>query len=192
MSIRKKEVNMKSNPTFSFFRRPIQNLNPSAEWTVAQTWQYITSTHAAHTTRRLRELSDKSQRRAFKSTNFDYVTFSGTFIRRGRNHLIRYSGLICLDFDNLTDVEDLFKRLLQDEYFDTLLLFRSPSGNGLKWIIRINIQDNSQHEEFFESLACYCQQTYGISPDEHCKDIGRACFLPYDPDAYIDPNLLTP
>lgn len=183
---------MNSNPTFSFFCRPVQNLNPSAEWTVAQTWQYITSTHAAHATRRLRELSDKSQRRAFKSTNFDYVTFSGTFIRRGRNHLIRYSGLICLDFDNLTDVEDLFKRLLQDEYFDTLLLFRSPSGNGLKWIIRINIQDSSQHEEFFESLACYCQQTYGISPDEHCKDIGRACFLPYDPDAYIDPNLLTP
>ena len=183
---------MISNPTFSFFCRPIQNLNPSAELTVAQTWQYITSTHAAQATRRLRELSDKSQRRAFKSTNFDYVTFSGTFIRRGRNHLIRYSGLICLDFDNLTDVEDLFKRLLQDEYFDTLLLFRSPSGNGLKWIIRINIQDSSQHEEFFESLACYCQQTYGIAPDEHCKDIGRACFLPYDPDAYIDPNLLTP
>ena len=183
---------MNSNPTFSFFFRPIQNLNPSAELTVAKTWQYITSTHAAAATRRLRELSDKSQRRAFKSTNFDYVTFSGTFIRRGRNHLIRYSGLICLDFDNLTDVEDLFKRLLQDEYFNTLLLFRSPSGNGLKWIIRINIQDSSQHEEYFESLACYCQQTYGISPDEHCKDIGRACFLPYDPDAYIDPNLLTP
>ena len=80
---------MNSNPTFSFFCRPIQNLNPSAELTVAKTWQYITSTHAAAATRRLRELSDKSQRRAFKSTNFDYVTFSGTFIRRGRNHLIR-------------------------------------------------------------------------------------------------------
>ena len=45
--------------------------------------------------------------------------------------------------------------------------------------------------EFFESLVCYCQQTYGVTPDEHCKDLGRACFLPYDPDAYLDPNLLT-
>ena len=182
---------MNSNPTFSFFRRPIQNLRPTAEWTLAQAWQYITSTDAAPATRRLSELSDKDQRRAFKSTQFDYVTFSGTFRKRGRNHLIKYSGLICLDFDHLTDVEDLFKRLLQDEYFDTLLLFRSPSGNGLKWIIHINIQDSSQHEEFFESLVCYCQQTYGVTPDEHCRDLGRACFLPYDPDAYLGTNLNT-
>ena len=182
---------MNSNHTFSFFRRPIQNLKPTAEWTLAQAWQYITSTDAAQATRRLRELSDKDQRRAFKSTQFDYVTFSGTFSKRGKKHLIKYSGLICLDFDHLTDVEDLFQRLLQDEYFDTLLLFRSPSGNGLKWIIHINIQDSSQHEEFFESLVCYCQQTYGVTPDEHCRDLGRACFLPYDPYAYLGTNLNT-
>ena len=183
---------MNSNPTFSFFRRPVQNLNPCATWTLEDAWRYITGSEAAEATKQLRSLTNKDEQRKFKSTHFDYVTFSGTFKKRGKGQLIHHSGLICLDFDNLTDVEDLFKRLLQDEYFDTLLLFRSPSGNGLKWIIRINIQDSSQHEEFFESLACYCQQTYGISPDEHCKDIGRACFLPYDPDAYIDPNLLTP
>lgn len=186
-SIPRKEVSMKSNPTFSFFASPIQNLNPSAEWSITDAWQYITGTKAMEATRRLRELSGKNERRSFKSTHFDYVTFSGTFSRRGKRHLLKYSGLICLDFDHVLDVEDLFKRLLQDEYFETMLLFRSPSGNGLKWVININT-DAARHEEYFQSILCYCRQTYGITPDEQCGDISRACFLPYDPNAYLGIN----
>lgn len=176
---------MNSNPTFSFFRRPIQNLNPCTTWTLEDAWRYITSSEAAEATEQLRSLTNKDEQRKFKSTHFDYVTFSGRFKKRGKGQLIHHSGLICLDFDNVSDVESLFKRLLQDKCFMTRLLFRSPSGNGLKWVIQIDCADVEDHEEYFESLLEYCTQTYGITPDQQCRDIGRACFLPHDPDAYL-------
>ena len=176
---------MNSNPTFSFFRRPVQNLNPCATWTLEDAWRYITGSEAAETTEQLRSLTNKDEQRKFKSTHFDYVTFSGTFKKRGKGQLIHHSGLLCLDFDNVSDVESLFKRLLQDKCFMTRLLFRSPSGNGLKWVIQIDCSDAEDHDEYFESLLEYCTQTYGITPDQQCRDIGRACFLPHDSDAYL-------
>ena len=176
---------MNSNPTFSFFRRPVQNLNPCATWTLEDAWRYITGSEAAEATKQLRSLTNKDEQRKFKSTHFDYVTFSGTFKKRGKGQLIHHSGLLCLDFDNVSDVESLFKRLLQDKCFMTRLLFRSPSGNGLKWVIQIDCSDVEDHDEYFESLLKYCTQTYGITPDQQCRDIGRACFLPHDPDAYL-------
>lgn len=176
---------MNSNPTFSFFRRPVQNLNPCATWTLEDAWRYITGSEAAEATEQLRSLTNKDEQRKFKSTHFDYVTFSGTFKKRGKGQLIHHSGLLCLDFDNVSDVESLFKRLLQDKCFMTRLLFRSPSGSGLKWVIQIDCSDAEDHDEYFESLLEYCTQTYGITPDQQCRDIGRACFLPHDPDAYL-------
>ena len=78
---------------------------------------------------------------------------------------------------------------LADDYFDTQLLFVSPSGDGLKWIIPI---DTSQtpHSEYFTAVAKYVLQTYCIEVDKSGRDISRACFLAYDPNAFIHPNNL--
>lgn len=46
------------------------------------------------------------------------------------------------------------------------------------------------HEDYFHAVSAYCQATYGYEPDKNCKDVSRACFLPYDPDVYINPELL--
>ena len=177
---------MKSS--FSFFRAPILNLYPEADWTLADAWRYITGPEAQETTWALRALSDKSRRRAFKSARFDYVTFSGRFTKRGQQGLIAHSGLLCIDFDHLTDVEELFQWLLQDEYFDTQLLFRSPSGDGLKWVVPIDLEE-APHEQWFDSIYWYCRKTYGMAPDDQCKDVARACFLPHDPNAFLHPDL---
>ena len=98
---------------------------------------------------------------------------------------MQHSGLLCIDFDHVETVEALFRKLLEDEYFETQLLFRSPSGQGLKWIIPIDLVKAS-HEDYFDSVATYCEKTYGIAPDRQCRDVGRACFLPYDPNAYLN------
>ncbi|MBQ4021181.1 MAG: virulence protein E [Bacteroidales bacterium] len=180
---------MSSNtPLFSYYRRPIQNLQPQAQWTILDAWHYIIGDDAAETTRQLRTLANPKERQAFKAGHFDYATFSGTFKQRGKDGLIRHSGLICLDFDHLTKPQQLQERLLKDEYFETMLLFRSPGGNGLKWVIPIELGTSTQ-ERFFDALWWYCRKTYGITPDRQCRDVGRACFLPYDPEAYINPAL---
>ena len=171
---------------FSFFKAPVRNTIPHKSISLLDAHNYIIGNYAKQRTEKLRSIRDAKQARQFKAANFDYCTFSGTFTSRSDKALIKHSGLLCLDFDHLNNVQTLFDRLLNDDYFDTQLLFRSPSGDGLKWII--SIEDNpTTHSNFFTAVANYILQTYGIVVDKSGRDISRACFLPYDPNAYLNP-----
>lgn len=172
---------------FSFFKSPITNVQPYKNISLADAFRYITGDYAKVRTEKLRSIADTKRARNFKSANFDYCTFSGTFRVRNDKALIEHSGLLCLDFDHVTGVQSLFERLLHDEYFETQLLFRSPSGDGLKWIVPINVAEMS-HGDYFRAVANYVRSTYGVEVDKSGKDVSRACFLPYDPQAYINPN----
>ena len=69
-------------------------------------------------------------------------------------------------------------------------MFRSPSGDGLKWIIRINLEETS-HINYFQAVSNYLSKTYSLQADKSGKDISRACFLPHDPDCIynqVNPN----
>ena len=96
---------------------------------------------------------------------------------------------MAVDFDHLPNHEEVRQSLLVDEYFDTQLLFVSPSGDGLKWIIPIDTT-TTPHSEYFAAVANYILQTYGIEVDKSGRDISRACFLPHDPQAFINPIYL--
>ena len=174
---------------FSFFRAPISNLKPCRTANVVDIYKYITSEYAKERTEVLRAITDKKAAKRFKAESFDYACFSGTFATRNDRDLIEHSGLICIDFDHVPDLEGLFRRLLQDEYFETQLLFRSPSGDGLKWVIPIDISEGS-HKSFYASIAAYIAYTYRIDVDINCSNISRACFLCHDPNAYIYPKLI--
>lgn len=174
---------------FSFFKAPISNTKPHKAVSLPDAYNYIVGDYAKERTEKLRAFSDAKLARTFKAANFDYCTFSGTFNTRSDKALIQHSGLLCVDFDHLKDIEKLFENLLKDEYFDTQLLFRSPSGNGLKWIIPIDTATTT-HADFFRAVAAYIQQTYGVEADKSGRDISRACFLPHDPQAFINPIYL--
>jgi len=181
---------------FSFFKTPITNTKPHKAVNLLQIYNAIKGDYYKERTQKLRAISDIKQARQFKAANFDYCTFSGTFTTRNDKALIKHSGLMCLDFDHLQNVELLRNQLLQDEYFDTQLLFVSPSGNGLKWVIPISppVGDlgglGFSHSDFFVAVANYVLQTYSVSVDKSGKDISRACFLPHDPQAFITPLFL--
>jgi hypothetical protein len=171
---------------FSFFRAPISNITPYKSISLHDAYNYIVGKYAKQRTEKLRSISDAKQARFFKAARFDYCTFSGTFTSRSDKFLVKHSGLLCLDFDHLNNVETLFQRLLQDDYFETQLLFRSPSGDGLKWVI--SIEDNpTTHSNYFIAVANYIAKTYGIAVDKSGRDLSRACFLPHDPNAYLNP-----
>jgi hypothetical protein len=171
---------------FSFFKAPITNTKPHKAVSLLQVYNAIKGDYYKDRTQKLQAISDVVQARQFKAANFDYCTFSGVFTTRSDKALIKHSGLLCLDFDHLQNVEKLRFQLLQDEYFDTQLLFVSPSGNGLKWIISIDAT-TMPHGDYFAAVANYILQTYGIAVDKSGKDISRACFLPHDSEAYINP-----
>lgn len=177
------------SPLFSFFSSPITNTKPSKNFTMLDAYYYIKGDTARERTQKLRSFADAKQSRMFKAANFDYCTFSGTFTTRTDKALINHSGLLCIDFDHLQNLDSLRSQLLQDEYFDTQLLFRSPSGDGLKWVIEIDISQTT-HADYFRAVANYLFQTYGIEADKSGKDISRACFLPHDPNCFINPKYL--
>ena len=172
---------------FSFYKSPIKNTVPHKSATLLQIYNAITGDFYKERTDKLRSIADPKQARQFKANNFDYCTFSGTFSSRNDKNLMQHSGLMAVDFDHLPNLEEVRQALLADEYFDTQLLFVSPSGDGLKWIIPIETSQ-VQHADYFAAVANYILQTYCIEVDKSGSDISRACFLPYDPDAFIHPN----
>lgn len=187
-------------PFFSLFRNPIQNLVPCQAISLADAYNYIVSPYAKEKTLQLREITDAKQRSQFKAASFDFCTFSGTFTKRTDKSLRIHSGLICLDFDHLPDVEGTFNALKEDCYFETQLLFRSPSGDGLKWVVSfldsyIQYRDANEtkaeyQQRIFNSLYNYIFNHYDVQIDKMCRNVSRACFLPHDPQAYLNPNLL--
>ena len=91
----------------------------------------------------IRSLKDKRARDKNKE-QLPSVLFSGKFNGRTDDTLIEHSGLICLDFDGTTDKEGLI-----NEY--TLAAFLSPSGNGVKVLVKIP-KDAPNHHAFGLSL----------------------------------------
>ena len=124
----------------SFFRAPIRNITPEAQVSVLQIYKYITSDYAKVATERLRSMSDHVAARRFKSEMLDYVTFSGCFSSRRTGHLLEHSGFLCFDIDKIESEErlqEIKSLLINDEELHTVLCFRSPSGNGLKWVVEV-------------------------------------------------------
>jgi len=181
---------MKDNlPLFSFFSKPITNTKPSKKVNIVDVYKMIKAIgngYAAKTSA-LRGIQEKREAREFKSKQFDYVTFSGTFGNRSEKGLIKHSGLLVLDFDDVSNLGELRTLLLNDPSIETELLFVSPSGNGLKWVIEIDL-DTLSHKEYFKAVANYLLHTYKIKVDESGKDIPRPCFLCHDSNVFLNPK----
>lgn len=181
----------------SFFNYPISNTVPKCSVNLKQLHNYIIGTYAKVATEALRQLMNNDVRRAFKAQNFDYVTFSGTFSSRKINNLINHSGLMCFDIDKIESEERLQSiksALIDDSLLHTVLLFRSPSGNGLKWVVEVpdinwlgsGVREiEGKHKLLYDRVRKYLQVEYNIISDA-TSDIARPCYLCHDPDAYYD------
>lgn len=187
--------------SFSFYLAPVSNVTPHRTVGVEQIYNVIRGDYyrpATEELRRLRRQADEGRAtrrdvQRFKARRFDYATFSGVFTRRAENALVSHSGLICFDFDHigswrggglLAGVYGLRHALMHDTAVDTALIFRSPGGDGLKWVVRIDPLQGT-HAEWFDSLAFYVSRNYGVAPDPSGRDVCRACYLPWDPDAVM-------
>ena len=135
----------------------------------------------------LRQTTNPADKDRIKK-NLPGVTVSGLF-KDGRKagNLETYSGLMQIDFDKLDNPEADFKELIKDPY--TLSAFISPSGNGLKLIVRV-AGTEKEHKGNFGGLADYYLKRYGLVADPACKDVSRLMFLNCDPEIYFNPDSL--
>lgn len=177
-----------SKALLSYFKNGENSCYPYKNVTIMDMYDYVKGDLAKRRTMELRKMGDADLRRNFKWKNFDFCTFSGTFSSRKKDNLIAHSGFVCFDFDEVSDPEELKRRLIDDRYVETELAFVSPSGRGLKWVVGFD-PDVSPHGDFFDAIGNYVKETYGAEIDRSGRDVCRCCFLPHDPMAYIRPEL---
>lgn len=130
----------------------------------------------------IRQEKDKSNRNKLKQ-DLPAVCFSGTFSKRADTGLQDHSGLICLDFDGYKTKKDLMSdkdQLSKNKYVYSV--FVSPSGNGLKALVKIP-KDSDNHVGYFRALEEYFQSEYF---DKACKNVSRVCYESYDPLIHIN------
>ena len=132
--------------------------------------------------KKIRGEKDKTIRNLLKQT-LPAICFSGKFTKRNDASLTTHSGLICLDFDGYESDKLLLEekeRLTKDRY--TYSVFISPSGMGLKVLVKIPAEEDN-HRSFFNSL-----EKHFNSPcfDTTCKNLSRVCYESYDPLIFIN------
>ena len=113
------------------------------------------------------------------------ILFSGIFNERNSNSLKEHSGLMVLDFDKYPNNETMLSHLellKQNKHF--VLLFISPSGNGLKGVIKVSNQLTKEtHPKVFKQFQKEFEYDYF---DIVNSNIDRVCFESYDPNIYVN------
>ena len=77
---------------FSFFRKPIQNIEPMRAIGIVDAYRYIIGHYAQPQTENLRQMQSSPEAKRYKATHFDYCTFSGLFRKRNEKELIMQIG----------------------------------------------------------------------------------------------------
>lgn len=122
--------------------------------------------------------------------NLPVWAFAGEFGSKIINVEFKQSnGLFHIDIDGLTDnVEQAFHELT--ELPEIYALWRSPSGTGLKGLIRVPddlIHSDSDYKKAFAQVKQYIFES-GYKIDESCKDVRRLCFVCSDHAIFINEN----
>ena len=129
---------------FSYFEAPLwTHLTPRYTLTLRDVVRYLRSDFARQRTLALRATADESARRQLKARTLDVVCFSGTFTHRDADHLVCHSNLLCIDIDHLDNPVVLWAVrliLITDPLLCVLLLFTSPSGQGVKAVVGIDVK----------------------------------------------------
>lgn len=168
----------------SFFAGGIKQAKTTSNYTISAILSMIASDKYKTAVETLRSQTNESVKKVMKQ-NLDYVTWSGTFTKRNNEAIIKHSGIICIDFDHVENIDDVRNTLINDQY--TLALFTSPGGNGFKTLVSIN---SKYHLDSYLQLEQYYAESYNLVIDKACKDVSRACFLSYDPDVFINKNAI--
>ena len=122
--------------------------------------------------------------------NLPCIIFAGTFNERNSNSLQTHSGLMVVDFDKYPSTEVMYQQLeLLKSNPHFVLLFISPSGKGIKGVIKVSDQLTKEtHPKVFKEFNKKFEYEYF---DIVNSDICRICFESYDPNIYVNMDAQT-
>lgn len=125
----------------------------------------------------IRSCIDREKAQKMKG-NLPSICFSGKFpSERKDESIIEHSGFICLDFDHVEDLRNKQTEIISNNF--VYACWVSPSGNGLKALVRI--ADGKKHRDHFTALLDFFPEM-----DMKCINESRVCYESYDPDIYVN------
>jgi VirE N-terminal domain/DnaB-like helicase C terminal domain len=129
----------------------------------------------------LRRETDKDRKRSLKEA-LPAVIFAGVFDKRGDDNLKLHSGLAVLDIDHIgtTDLVEAEKEKLKLLPF-VYAAFVSPSGDGLKVVVKIPPCHQTEHRKYYGALMLKFPQV-----DTTSQNPERICFLSCDKNIYVN------
>ena len=130
---------------------------------------------------KIRSEVDPSRRNDLKM-GLTSICFSGTFKKRNDRSIQDHSGYMVTDFDHVADLPELRETLQADPY--TCLLFTSPSGDGLKMVVKVPAIIK-EHKGRFDALMQYFDRD---DFDPKNGNLSRVCYESWDPDVYYNPE----
>lgn len=137
----------------------------------------------------LAEKKEEAYNKAKKS--LPAFTPSGKFVGgRKLEFLTEYSKFIILDIDKLsaTDLQNAKHLANQSEF--TFASFISPSGNGLKILVKIDTP-KTEHKETFLKVQAHYEDILKLEIDKSGKDLTRLCFYSWDENLFLNENSKT-
>ncbi|WP_395061972.1 VapE domain-containing protein [Flavobacterium sp.] len=137
----------------------------------------------------LAEKKEEAYNKAKKS--LPAFTPSGKFVGgRKLEFLTEYSKFIILDIDKLSAADLQNAKHLANQSEFTFASFVSPSGNGLKILVKIDTP-KTEHKETFLKVQAHYESILKLEIDKSGKDLTRLCFYSWDENLYHNPDAKT-
>lgn len=136
----------------------------------------------------IRKETDHDKRNDLKVKLLPVVCFSGTFSERTDDRLIELNPIICLDLDDVSDLDAERERLINCPH--VLSMFTSPTGTGLKVLVYHDLEKPELHKDLYADLgnAMGLVGRSDLKFDLSCSNVSRACFMSLDSKLYLNPN----
>jgi transcriptional regulator with XRE-family HTH domain len=178
---------------FSYFEKGITNLIPSKTIDLAQLVKLIKTNPKQSLVNEIRELRLKrDQTYKKKKTFLNYITPNCSVKKRSlkeeedyTKNFIAPSSYIYFDFDDVVNVQE-FKKYFIEKYGHLVSLVCLSSGaGGISVLFKItNIIDNNNFYDIWEIIKTTYFKEEQV--DIKCKNIGRAMYLPYDTEPFVN------
>lgn len=134
----------------------------------------------------IRSLKTHDEQQQWKARLLPAVAYNGVFSEVGRNHLVQYSNITAMDFDDIHNYDEMYrlwKRLVITPCVYSV--FVTPSGGRLKALILHDNTNPANHDDLYGQLL----DKFNVLPtDTSCKDLARRNYLSYDPNIWVNPN----
>ena len=171
----------------SSFQGPIGNITPYDIIALDQIYTDIRSGKYKRQIELMRAETDPKKQAAMKRA-LDYFTPSVICTVRNSQSITAYTGVLCIDLDGKDNPtltpEKMRVLVMNDPLLHAWIIFKSPLNKGIK-ILLLYDAETCTVEDYSHAVMQYMADACHLRADKACSDPTRACFVSYDPEAYM-------